>query len=128
VAGYSNYPVAFYNNRESRWEGIAFDVLVEVGKITGLTFTVVSNQNTEYTALLEMLYNGRVHIFLDLPYSEILDGRFMWARNNFMADQDELSTFAFNIDQPVLCSIVDKAFLFINTDIIVKQWMTKTND
>jgi len=38
------------------------------------------------------------------------------------------STFGFNKDEAVLCSIVDKALGLVNTYGITEQWMTKTYD
>jgi signal transduction histidine kinase/CheY-like chemotaxis protein/ABC-type amino acid transport substrate-binding protein len=87
AAGYYNYPIAFYNTYEREWEGIAFDVLAEVEKITGLSFEVANTETTELTDLLEMLYDGRAHIFPDLPYSEEREDWFLWARNNFLTNQ-----------------------------------------
>jgi ABC-type amino acid transport substrate-binding protein len=217
AARYFNSPIAFYNSYEGKWEGIAFDVLSEVEKMTGLRFEVANNEHTEFSDLLEMLYDGRAHILPDEPYSEKRAGKLLWAKNNFLADQYALlskgaypnislneisyakvglikntvsaelfrtwfpgavntrdydshgsaflsldrgevdlimasknrllsilnyyelsdykanylftqtySSFAFNKDKDVLCSIVDKALLQIDTSAIVEPWMSKT--
>jgi PAS domain S-box-containing protein len=47
---------------------------------------------------------------------------------NFLFNYAYESAFAFNKDQAVLCSIVDKALLHIDTDVVVEQWVTKTYD
>jgi PAS domain S-box-containing protein len=47
---------------------------------------------------------------------------------NFLFNYSYESAFAFNKDQAVLCSIVDKAISIINTDVVVEQWVTKTYD
>jgi signal transduction histidine kinase len=216
---YYNYPMGFYNSYEKKWEGIIFDVLAEVGKFTGLSFQIVNNENTEVDVLLRMLYDGRAHILPDLPYSESMEGRYLWAKNNFLTNQYALlsktdypniilsdisnarvglianttptemfrlwfpgasnareyatdasaflaldsgevdllmesknrllsalnyyelpnykvnylfnryeSSFAFNRNQGVLLSIIEKALPLIDTDTIVEQWMTKTYD
>jgi ABC-type amino acid transport substrate-binding protein len=87
AARYYNYPMAFYNSFEKKWEGIAFDVLSEVTKFTGLTFQIANNEKAEFDALLEMLETGRVHMLPDLPYSSTLEGRFLWSKNNFLSNQ-----------------------------------------
>jgi PAS domain S-box-containing protein len=47
---------------------------------------------------------------------------------NFLFNYAYESAFAFNKDQMVLCSIVDKAISVIDTSVIVEQWVTKTYD
>ena len=37
AAEFDNYPVSFYNKYDNGWQGIAFDVLREVEKLTGLS-------------------------------------------------------------------------------------------
>jgi PAS domain S-box-containing protein len=219
VARYYNYPMDFYNNYDLGWEGIAFDVLAEVEKLTGLKFEVANEKNAEVTVLLEMLHEGKAHMAFDLPYTASREDWFIWSQNHFLSNQYALlsktdfpnvrlneianarigliantahaemfrtwfpeapntreyetvddgflalergevdmvmssknrllsllnyyelsdykanylfnyseSAFAFNKDESVLCSIVDKALPFIETDTIVEQWMTKTYD
>jgi signal transduction histidine kinase/CheY-like chemotaxis protein len=216
---YYNYPVGFYNTYEDEWQGIAFDVLAEVSKFTGLTFQVVNDQTAELDYLVEMLDNGKAHLMADIPYSESLEERAIWTRNNFISNQYALlsktdfpnislneianarigliattmpaqmfrewfpgatntkvyatdtsafraldngeidllmatknrllsiinyyelpnykanylfntyeASFAFNKNQDILRSIIDKALPLIDTNTIVEQWMTKTYD
>jgi signal transduction histidine kinase/ActR/RegA family two-component response regulator len=87
ATGYYNYPVAFYNNYEREWQGITFDVLAEVEKFTGLTFTVANNENTEYAVLMQMLKDGSVHMFPGHPYTASQEDEFLWANNSFITDQ-----------------------------------------
>jgi PAS domain S-box-containing protein len=219
AARYYNYPMDFYNSYEHRWEGIAFDVLAEVEKFTGIKFEVANKENAEVAELLEMLYEGKAQMTFDLPHTPMREERFIWAGYNFLPNQYALlsktefpnvslneitnakigliantahaeifrrwfpeasntrvyetvddgfialehgevdlvmssknrllsllnyyelsdykanylfnhseSAFAFNNDQAVLCSIVDKALSLIDTNTIVEQWMTKTYD
>jgi signal transduction histidine kinase/CheY-like chemotaxis protein/ABC-type amino acid transport substrate-binding protein len=220
AARYFNYPIDFYNTYEKKWEGIAFDVLQEVEKFTGLTFKVFNDEHTEFPVLLEMLYDGRAYMISDLVFSREREGRYIWSNYPLINDQYALlskwtypnvsineisnarvglisntahaemfrtwfpgatditqynsadeaflalghgevdllmagktkllslhnyyalsdykvnylfnytyeSTFGFNKDQMILCSILDKAFDFTNTYEIVEQWMTKTYD
>ena len=220
AAQYFNYPIVFFNNYEKKWDGITFDLLHEVERITGLTFDVVNGSHTEMYDLIQMLTDGRAHIFSDLVFSEERGPHFIWSKQKLMSDQyallskinfpninvneipygrialikntahaemykkwfpnavnaveydatddafikleqDEVdmvmaakskllyysnyfefsgykvnylfnysyeSAFAFNKEQTVLCSIVDKALSVIDTKIIVEQWLTRTYD
>jgi len=47
---------------------------------------------------------------------------------NFVFDHYVESTLGFNIDEAVLCSIIDKAFTMIDTKGIADQWTRKTYD
>jgi signal transduction histidine kinase/CheY-like chemotaxis protein len=217
---YFNYPIAFYDFRSKKWDGISIDILREVEKLAGFTFEIINDEYTEMPELIAMLADGRAHIFCDLIYSTQRAPHFIWNKNKFMSDQyallskidypnvnineipykrvslvrstaheemfrtwfpgalyatqypnsddaflalerDEVdlvmvskskllwysnyyefsgykanfpfnyfyeSAFAFNKDQKVLCSIVDKAVSVIETSIITEQWLSKTYD
>ncbi|MCL2028942.1 MAG: transporter substrate-binding domain-containing protein [Deltaproteobacteria bacterium] len=218
AAQYFNYPIVFYNNHERKWDGITFDLLREVEKITGLAFQVVNDEYTEMADLTAMLNDGRAHVFSDLIFSAEWEPHYIWGEYKYMSDQFALfskknhpnvnineipcahvalvkntvhadtfrswfpgavnvtmyenagdaflalekgevemvmaakskllyysnyyefsgykanylfnhfyeSAFAFNKDQTVLRSIMDKALLLIDTDRFVDQWVTKT--
>jgi signal transduction histidine kinase/CheY-like chemotaxis protein/ABC-type amino acid transport substrate-binding protein len=220
VTQYFNYPIVFYDTHDKKWDGISFELLHEVEKLTGLTFKVVNDEYTEMPDLIAMLSDGRGHIFTDLIFTKEREPHFIWNNNKFMTDQYALlskidypnvnineilhkrialvkstaheemfrtwfpdadnttevnslndafmaleqgevdlvmaaktkllyylnyfessgykanflfnysyeSAFAFNKDQTVLCSIVDKAFLLIDSSVVVEQWLTKTYD
>jgi PAS domain S-box-containing protein len=82
-----NYPVDFYNAYNGKWEGIAFDVLGEVERLTGLTFKVVSNGQETLSDLFEMIYIGRAHIMPELIYSKSRAEQCIWAGHKFIDDQ-----------------------------------------
>ena len=220
AAQYFNYPIVFYNQYEKKWDGITFDLFREAEEITGLSFDVYNNEKTEMFELIQMLIDGRAHIFSDLVFSADRQPHFIWADRKLMSDQYALisknefpnvsineipyqrialvkntahaeifikwfpnalftvdfdtadaafyamehglvdmvmaakskllyysnyfefsgykanylfnyyyeSAFAYNKDQQVLRSIVDKALTVIDTGIIVEQWLTKTYD
>jgi ABC-type amino acid transport substrate-binding protein len=220
VYQYFNYPIAFYDFHQGKWDGISKDILREAEKLTGLTFKVINTEHTEMPELIAMLADGRGHIFCDLIYTEERSRDFIWNKNKFMSDQYALlskygypnvniseipyrrvamikstaheemfltwfptaayavsypnadaaflaleqdeadlvmvskskllwyanyyefsgykanvlfnyfyeSAFAFNKDQTILCSIVDKAVSVIETNVITEQWITKTYD
>jgi len=78
AAEYDNYPVSFYNAREKQWQGIVFDVLEEIEKITALSFEVVNPPGTEWTDILKMLENGEARMITELIRSPEREGRFLW--------------------------------------------------
>ena len=220
AAQYFNYPMVFFNRYNNKWDGITFDLLRKVEKITGLVFQVVNGEHTEMYDLMQMLNDGRAHMFSDMVLSAEREPHYIWANHKLMADQyallsktnfpnvtineipnarialikntahtemfqkwfpnavntvlynaadeaffelekDEVdmvmaakskllyyanyyefsgykvnylfnyfyeSAFAFNKEQVVLRSILDKALSVIDTNIIVEQWITRTYD
>ena len=78
AAEYFNYPVCFYNDHEKQWQGIYFDLLSEVGKLTGLSFTPANDERTPWPVLLQMLEDGEVSIVDTLIRSKEREGRFIW--------------------------------------------------
>jgi len=220
AAQYFNYPMVFFNNYEEKWDGITFDLLREVECITGLSFEVINGQHTEMYDLIQMLIDGRAHMFSDLVFSAVREPHFLWANHKLLPDQYALlskinfqnvnvneipharialikntahaemfnawfpnavntveydaadeaffelergkvdmvmaakskllyysnyyefsgykanylfnyfyeSAFAFNKDQSVLRSVIDKALAVTDTKIIVEQWLTRTYD
>ena len=221
AAEYFNYPVSFYNNHEGQWQGIYFDVLDEVGQLTGLSFEPANDEHTPWPDLLGMLEAGDASIVDTLVRSQEREGRFIWpktpvahcdyvllskpgcpnvaitdipgmrvgaARQSVylelvkewfpghegiveyastdealaamgrgevdlvMADEYKLlaltnyyetydyeinfkfndhiqkTTFGFNKDETVLCSIFDKALALVDVDIISQHWMEKVYD
>lgn len=61
VHGHS-YPISFYNNWDNEFQGIAHDVLRQVGIITGLTFEVVHNEGLEMPQMAQMLRFGEAYL------------------------------------------------------------------
>ena len=217
---YFNYPMVFYNSHEKKWDGITFDILHEIKKITGLDFEIVNDEYTEMHKLMEMLRNGKAHMFSNIIFSPERESQFIWGEYKLLTDQYALlsknytpnvhrndlpfarialikdtayaemfrawfpnavnttefeniadaflaleqdkvdllmsaknnllyyshyyefsgynvnylfnyfydSAFAFNNEQTVLRSLMDKALSVIDTDVIVEQWITKTFD
>jgi len=80
----SNYPVSFFNVREGQWQGIAFDVLYEVEKITGLRFQRVNDEKALWSDLLKMLEEGKVSILTELMYTKERENVFLWSDTVFM--------------------------------------------
>ena len=81
-----NYPISFYNTRENRWQGVAFDVLDEIQALTGLTFQITNDLHTDWSYILEMLEDGRASMITELIRSKEREGRFLWPDSHFMGD------------------------------------------
>ena len=221
AAEYFNYPVSFYNSHEKQWQGIYFDLLNEVGELTGLSFVPANDEHTSWPVLLKMLEDGDASIVDTLVWSKEREGRFIWPKTpiaechyvllsktdypnigitdiaglrigasentvylefiknwfpenkqitaynstddaiaamkrgevdmvvadeykilaltnyyetydykiNFKFNNEiQQTTFGFNKDEAVLCSIFDKAAMLINVDEIAQRWMGKTYD
>ena len=84
---YFNYPAIFYNEHENKWDGIVMDLLYEVEKITGLVFSIENEKDTEMVDLMDMLNDGRAHIFAELVHSDERDPYYLWGDVEFMSDQ-----------------------------------------
>jgi len=86
VAEYDNYPISFYNTHDKQWQGIAFDTMQEVEKLTGLTFQMVNDQHTEWSDLLKMLEDGDASMVTELIPSNEREGLFLWPKNAIFTD------------------------------------------
>jgi len=220
VAEYYNYPVSFYNIYEREWQGIVFDVLSKMADITGLTFTLVNEKDTEWPELVRKLEEGEAQMSAEMIRSHDREGRFLWPNQptlidyytlvskyslpnigineimdvkvglvwgsvyseifkrwfpghqhiveyissnaafngleqgevdmvmtsqhrllaitnynefvgykaNIIFDYKSESRFAFNINESILCSIVDTALEMLDSKLVADQWMRRTYD
>ncbi|MCL1867100.1 MAG: transporter substrate-binding domain-containing protein, partial [Oscillospiraceae bacterium] len=87
AASYYNYPISYYNEYESQWEGITFEILSEIEKHTGLTFEVVNDKKTPLSELLEMLGDGRASMISDLISTVEREERFLLPDYKIITDQ-----------------------------------------
>ena len=86
AAEYDNYPVSFYNRRENEWQGVCFDVLDEVGSLTGLSFEVIADEHMQWTALLRMLETGEASVISELIRTPVREGHFLWPDTPLLTD------------------------------------------
>ncbi|MDR2934924.1 MAG: transporter substrate-binding domain-containing protein, partial [Candidatus Adiutrix sp.] len=85
--GHENYPVSFYNAHTGEWEGIAADVVREVESLTGLAFKRVSDEHTDWPALVKMLEDGEASVISELVRTPEREGRFLWPKAPIMTDR-----------------------------------------
>jgi len=86
AAIYSNYPVSFFNNRENEWQGIFFDIIKEIEVMTGLSFKLVNDERTEWTAIQEMLLSGEAALVSDLIWTRAREEHFIWPETSIQND------------------------------------------
>ena len=80
------YPLNFYNKYEGEWQGIAFDVLDEVAKLTGLDFEVANSPDMAWADLYEMMQDGKVSISLDLIYTQERKDNYLWSKYPYLSE------------------------------------------
>jgi signal transduction histidine kinase/CheY-like chemotaxis protein len=78
---YDNYPISFYNTHEKEWQGVAFDVINRVERLTGFKFEVANDHNANWPELLEMLKTGEAVMITELLRTEEREGHFVWPKN-----------------------------------------------
>jgi len=86
AAEYENYPLSFYNTQEKEWQGIVFDVLYEVEKLTGITFELANGPTAEWTEILQMLDTGEVSMISELIRSPEIEGQYLWPSTILLSD------------------------------------------
>ncbi|MCL2051503.1 MAG: ATP-binding protein [Lachnospiraceae bacterium] len=90
AAEYYNYPISFYNTRENEWQGIVFDVLAEVGALTGLSFEVINGRDAQWPVLMDLLSTGQAPIISELIPAVEREGNYIWPNSTFLQDQSAL--------------------------------------
>ena len=81
----SNYPISFYNERDSKFQGIAVDVLSEITRLTDIEFEAVSGGHMSRSAMLEKLKSGEAALITELSHSEEIANDFLWADSPYAA-------------------------------------------
>ena len=87
VAESDNYPVAFYNRREGAWQGASYDILEEIGALTGLKFTPVNAPDTAWADLFLQLKTGKAAMVSDLMHTAERMGNYLWADEPHFANK-----------------------------------------
>jgi signal transduction histidine kinase/CheY-like chemotaxis protein len=92
----TNYPIEFYNEKEKRWDGMAFDILGEISEITGLSFRPVEFAKDNWPLLLKMLRSGDpdAPMLLDVGYNETRAKDFLFADKPYLTDHYALISAA----------------------------------
>ena len=75
---YDNYPTSFYNQNDKEFQGIAVDVLNEIGALTGIPFEAAATEHAPWAEVFDMLLSGEVSIVSQLIQTEERKGNFLW--------------------------------------------------
>ncbi|MDR2573026.1 MAG: transporter substrate-binding domain-containing protein [Desulfovibrio sp.] len=86
LAEYDNYPVCFYNEHISQWQGIAIDVLKELERLTGLSFAPVNSRMLDWPDIMSMLEKGEAPMVTELVRTTARENRFLWSKIPFHKD------------------------------------------
>ncbi|MDR1038818.1 MAG: transporter substrate-binding domain-containing protein [Deltaproteobacteria bacterium] len=84
---FDNYPVSFYNEREREFQGVAVDILREVGSLTGLDFRNGHEGPIPWASSLLALENGEISILSELVRTPDREGRYLWTDVPYMRDR-----------------------------------------
>jgi len=133
AAEYDNYPICFYNTEEKQWQGIAYDVMNKIYELTGLSFKQINTETSQidWSDMMRMLESGEVDMVMSSQYRflQLTNFRgFPGYKANYVFDRTFNSTFGFNKNEELLCSIINKTLALIDTDAISGQWMRRTSD
>ena len=94
IIEYDNYPVSFYHTREGEWQGVSYEILQEIGRLTGLTFQAANTEATAWGDMLSMLKNGEASMACELIRSSERDGVYLWADEPYLTDYYALVSMA----------------------------------
>ena len=82
-----NYPINFFNKQENEWQGIAYDILKETNRYTGLRFEIINGTDASFADLVDLLESGEAHLISELIRSEDREGLFLWPEIDFLRDR-----------------------------------------
>ncbi|MCL2443605.1 MAG: transporter substrate-binding domain-containing protein [Treponema sp.] len=80
----SNYPISFFNEREKEWQGIAIDILNEIGRFTGLRFENANNIDAAFADLLRLTENGEAAILTEVFRTPERERQFLLPNISYM--------------------------------------------
>jgi len=94
VAEHSNYPFSFYDSRTGKWQGIAFDIMGEITKYTGVRFEIVNdsyeNRMMPLNEMLSLLESGEAHMITRLIETPARQGQFLWQDESILTERPAL--------------------------------------
>ena len=109
AAEIDNYPASFYNEQENEFQGISHDVLTEISRLTGLSFSPVNGPGDEWFVVFGMLEDGKASLITELIHSNERASRFLWADEAYSTDKYSLLSTVehedININQVLYCTV-----------------------
>ena len=77
---HDNYPVSFYNEKDRAFQGMATDVLGEIGKLTDIKFSPANEKNTTFKEILQKVKTGEYPMAEQLLYERDREEFFIWSK------------------------------------------------
>ncbi len=79
------YPASFYNKKEKRYDGAAYDIINQVSDLTGITFNSDCMPVEKSLAeILEKLKSGEISLMPQLLYSESRKNDYIWSDTSYI--------------------------------------------
>ena len=86
IIEFDHYPVTFYNEREAAWQGVGYDVLMEIEALTGLDFQVINAADTPWPEMLPWLSEGKALVACELIRTKERESHYIWADEPYLTD------------------------------------------
>ena len=86
IIEFDNYPVSFFNERAGEWQGVSYDILSEIEKLTGLSFVPGVSPGTIWSDMLPMVRRGDIPMASELIYSTGRSDNYIWADEPYISD------------------------------------------
>ena len=87
AAQFMSYPVSFYDAGKGKWDGVIFDVLDEIKRLTGLNFERANDPTTDLRELMHLLEDGSAYCMPNLIQSDERRKRFIWPNTMYLSDR-----------------------------------------
>ena len=75
---HDNYPIDFFNDNDGRYEGVAVDVLHEIGKLLDVEFVPAVERDATWASIYDMLTSGKVHMVGQLLHTDARGDEYLW--------------------------------------------------
>ena len=76
---HDTYPICFFNYTDQEFQGIVPDMLKQITQLTGIEFDIVTESDTPFYRMLEMLHTGEAYMVSELLFTEERANRFLWS-------------------------------------------------
>ena len=76
---HDNYPVNFYNDKDREFQGMAVDVLAEIGALIGVNFEPAVSKNTSWSEIMATVKAGKIPMAGQILQDEDRAKYFIWS-------------------------------------------------
>ncbi|MDR0331149.1 MAG: transporter substrate-binding domain-containing protein [Chitinispirillales bacterium] len=92
------YPVSFFNEKSGEFEGVVPDILKEINLLTGIEFDIVTDRNTPFYQILEMVNTGEAAFLSAMLMTPERKDKYLWSDRHYTSHYALIS----KIDHPFL--------------------------